>query len=151
MQSKAITPKDYINELPADRKEVIQKLRKTLLDNLPAGFEEVIGYGMLGYVVPHSIYPNGYHCNPKDPLPFIALASQKNFVAFYHMNIYTNENLLNWFVREYPKHSKAKLDMGKSCVRFKKIDDIPYDLIAELVRKVSVEDWIKAYESALKK
>jgi uncharacterized protein YdhG (YjbR/CyaY superfamily) len=147
MQSKALTPQEYIDELPLDRKEVIQKLRNVIKDNLPKGFEEVMGYGMLGYAVPHSIYPKGYHCNPKDPLPFISLASQKNFIAFYHMSIYSNKSLHDWFSEEYPKHCKAKLDMGKSCIRFKKMDDIPYELIAELVKKVSVDDWIKTYEA----
>ena len=151
MQSKALTPDDYIKELPSDRKEVIQKFRKTIIDNLPNGFQEAMGYGMLGYCVPHSIYPNGYHCNPKDPLPFMGLASQKNFVAFYHMGIYADKNLYDWFVLEYGKRCKYKLDMGKSCVRFKKLDDIPYDLIAELTRKISVEDWIKTYESEFKR
>ena len=151
MQSKALTVEEYINELPSDRKEVIQKLRKTIADNLPKGFEEMMGYGMMGYSVPHSIYPNGYHCNPKDPLPFMGMASQKNFVAFYHMGVYADKNLHDWFVAEYAKRCKYKLDMGKSCVRFKKFDDIPYDLIAELTQKISVEDWIKTYESAFKK
>lgn len=151
MQSKALTVEEYINELPSDRKEVIQKLRKTIVDNLPKGFEEMMGYGMMGYSVPHSIYPNGYHCNPKDPLPFMGMASQKNFVAFYHMGVYADKNLHDWFVAEYAKRCKYKLDMGKSCVRFKKFDDIPYDLIAELTQKISVEDWIKTYESAFKK
>ncbi|MBP8157436.1 MAG: DUF1801 domain-containing protein [Flavobacterium sp.] len=151
MQSKALTPDDYINELPADRKEAIQKLRKAINDNLPKGFQESMGYGMMGYCVPHAIYPKGYHCNPKDPLPFMGLASQKNFVAFYHMGIYADKNLHDWFVTEYVKRCKYKLDMGKSCVRFKKMDDIPYDLIAELTQKISVEDWIATYESAFKK
>lgn len=151
MQSKALTPDDYINELPSDRKEVLQKLRKAINDSLPKGFQEGMGYGMLGYAVPHSIYPKGYHCNPKDPLPFMGVASQKNFVAFYHMGIYADKNLHDWFVAEYGKRCKYKLDMGKSCVRFKKFDDIPYDLIAELTQKISVEDWIKTYESAFKK
>ena len=151
MQSKALTVDDYINELPSDRKEVIQKLRKAINDNLPKGFQETMGYGMMGYCVPHSIYPNGYHCSPKDPLPFMNLASQKNFIAFYHMGIYADKKLHDWLVAEYTKRCKYKLDMGKSCVRFKKMDDIPYDLIAELVQKISVEDWIKTYESAFKK
>lgn len=151
MQSKALTPQDYINELPADRKEAIQKLRKAITDNLPEGFKEAMGYGMMGYCVPHSIYPNGYHCNPKDPLPFMGLASQKNFVAFYHMGIYADKNLHDWFVAEYVKRCKYKLDMGKSCVRFKKMDDIPYELIGELTQKISVQDWINTYESAFKK
>ncbi|WP_412464262.1 DUF1801 domain-containing protein [Flavobacterium mekongense] len=151
MQSTAKTVEEYINSLPEDRKSVIQQLQKTILDNLPEGFQESMGYGMMGYCVPHSIYPNGYHCNPKDPLPFMGLASQKNFIAFYHMGIYADKNLYDWFVTEYGKRCKYKLDMGKSCVRFKKTADIPYDLLAELVQKISVEDWIKTYESAFKK
>lgn len=151
MQSKATSPQDYLNELPTDRKSAVTKLRDTLLENLPEGFQECMSYGMLGYVVPHSIYPDGYHCDPKTPLPFIALASQKNFIALHHMGIYADANLLEWFVSEYPKHAKYKLDMGKGCIRFKKVDDIPYALVAELVRKISVADWIKTYESAFKK
>jgi hypothetical protein len=106
---------------------------------------------MLGYVVPHSIYPSGYHCDPKQPLPFMGMASQKNFVAFYHMGIYADEKLLNWFTAEYPKHCKSKLDMGKSCIRFKKMNDIPYELIAELAGKMTTKDWINLYESKLKR
>jgi uncharacterized protein YdhG (YjbR/CyaY superfamily) len=151
MLSKATTPNQYIAELPQDRSEVLKKLRQTILENLPEGFEETMAYGMLGYVVPHSIYPNGYHCNPKLPLGIINIASQKNFVALYHMAIYLDMELFNWFVESYPKHCKTKLDMGKSCIRFKKIDDIPYDLIAELIRKISVQQWITMYESVLKK
>lgn len=151
MQSKATTPEQYLSELPEDRKEAILKLRNAIKENLPQGFEEVISYGMLGYVVPHSIYPSGYHCDPKLPLPFINLASQKNFIALYHMGIYANKNLESWFVSEYPKHVKSKLDMGKSCIRFKKMDDIPFDFIGELAAKVSLEDWISNYEKAYRK
>ena len=151
MQSKATTPEQYLSELPEDRKEAMSKLRNAIKDNLPKGFEEVMSYGMLGYVVPHSIYPNGYHCNPKLPLPFINLASQKNFIALYHMGVYANKDLHNWFVAEYPKHAKTKIDMGKSCIRFKKMDDVPYDLIAELARKISVEQWISNYENAFQR
>ena len=151
MQSKATTPEQYLSELPEDRKEAMLKLRNAIKENLPQGFEEVLSYGMLGYVVPHSIYPSGYHCNPKLPLPFINLASQKNFIALYHMGIYANKNLESWFVSEYPKHVKTKLDMGKSCIRFKKMDDIPFDFIGELAAKVSVEDWISIYEKAFRK
>ena len=151
MQSKATTVEQYLAELPEDRKEAILKLRNAIKENLPQGFEEVISYGMLGYVVPHSIYPSGYHCNPKLPLPFINLASQKNFIAVYHMGIYANKNLESWFVSEYPKHVKTKLDMGKSCIRFKKMDDIPFDFIGDLAAKVSVEDWISNYEKAFRK
>ena len=142
MQSKALTPSDYIAELPEDRKKVMEQLRKTITDNLPEGFQEGMGYGMLGYAVPHSIYPKGYHCNPKDPLPFMGLASQKNFIAFYHMGVYADKNLYDWFVAEYAKRCKYKLDMGKSCVRFKKPEYIPYDLIGELMRKMTPSDWM---------
>jgi uncharacterized protein YdhG (YjbR/CyaY superfamily) len=150
MQSQAKTPELYLAELSEDRKNAVGKLRTTILDNLPKGFEEVMSYGMIGYVVPHTIYPNGYHCNPKLPLPYINIASQKNYIAMYHMGVYGDENLLNWFVAEYPKHSKTKLDIGKGCIRFKKIDAIPYDLIAELVRKITFEGYIARYESNLK-
>ena len=151
MQSKASSVDEYIQELPEDRKEVIQKLREIILKNLPEGFSEQIGYGMIGYVVPHSIYPSGYHCTPKLPLPFANIASQKNFIAFYHMGLYANPKIYEWFVSEFPKHSSAKLDMGKSCVRFKKMTDIPFDLIGELMSKISVNDWIETYEEKYKK
>lgn len=151
MRSEATTPEDYIESLPEDRKKAINELRKVIKKNLPKGFAEGMGYGMMGYSVPHSIYPAGYHCKPEQPLPFMSIASQKNFIAFYHMGIYADKKLLDWFVKEYPKHSKAKLDMGKSCIRFKKADDIPYKLIGELVTKISVKDWIAKYESAFKK
>jgi len=150
MQSQASSPQQYINELPDDRKEPVQKLRQVILDNLPDGFEETMSYGMLGYVVPHSIYPDGYHCTPKLPLPFMNLASQKNFVAVYHMGVYANKNLMAWFTSEYPKHSNRKLDMGKSCIRFKKMDEIPYGLIGELAAKMSVEEWIGIYEYGIR-
>lgn len=151
MQSKASTPDEYYAELPDDRREAMIKLRKVIKKNLPKGFQEVMNYGMPGYVVPHKIYPAGYHCDPKLPLPFLGLASQKNSINFYHMGIYADPKLLKWFTSEFPKHSKKKLDMGKSCVRFKKPEDIPYDLIGELVSKMSPQDWIKLYESGLKK
>lgn len=151
MQSTAKTPAEYVDLLPDERKSVIENIRKTVLDNLPEGFEETMGYGMLGYVVPHSIYPSGYHCDPKTPLPFLSVASQKNFIAFYHMGIYADETLLNWFVAEYPKHCKTKLDMGKSCIRFKKMNDIPLELLGQLVAKMSVQDWISLYEKNLKR
>lgn len=151
MQSNAKTPEEYISELPEDRKQAIMKLRDALLKNLPKGFEEVMSYGMIGYVVPHSIYPSGYHTNPELPLPFINIASQKNFIALYHMGIYSDKSLLNWFVSEYPKHVKTKLDMGKSCIRFKNIEHIPYSLIGELAAKMTAEQWMKIYEQARKK
>ena len=151
MQSKAKTVNDYLNELPEERKTAFLKLRESILNSIPKGFEEQISYGMLGYVVPHSIYPDGYHCNPKLPLPFLNIASQKNFISFYHMGIYADKKLFDWFVAEYPKYSKQKLDMGKSCIRFKKPDNIPFELIGELVKKITVQDWIATYESAFKK
>ena len=151
MQSKATTVNDYLNEIPEDRKEGFNKLRDVILKNIPEGFQECMGYGMMGYSVPHTIYPNGYHCDSKMPLPFAALASQKNFIAFYHMGIYANPELLEWFTSEFPKHSKKKLDMGKSCMRFKKPEDIPFELIGELMQKMTVPDWINTYESVFKK
>lgn len=150
MKNEANSPEEYISQIPHDRQTVMRELRKTILKNLPNGFEETLSYGMIGYVVPHSIYPNGYHCTPNLPLPFINIASQKNFIAFYHMGIYADKKLLEWFVEQYPKHSTLKLDMGKSCIRFKKMDQIPFDLIGQLVQKISVNDWISMYETALK-
>lgn len=151
MQSKAATPDEYIESLPEDRKAAIQELRKVILKNLPKGFKEEMNYGMLGYVVPHSKYPKGYHCDPKQALPFMSIASQKNFVAIYHMGIYADANLLKWFTQEYAARVKVKLDMGKSCIRFKKPEHIPYQLIGELSKKVTVQQWIDKYESAFLK
>lgn len=148
MQSKAETPQAYVDSLPDDRKAAVNQLRETLAKNLPPGFEEQMSYGMLGFVVPHALYPAGYHCDPKLALPFISIASQKNFIALYHMGIYADNKLLDWFLAEFPKHTKSKLDMGKSCIRFKKVEDIPYQLIAELAQKMSPKDWIEKYESA---
>jgi uncharacterized protein YdhG (YjbR/CyaY superfamily) len=141
----------YIDFIAEDKKEHFLKLRETILKNIPNGFEEQFSYGMIGFVVPKTIYPKGYHCNPKLPLPFISIANQKNFIALYHMGIYMMPDLLNWFVAEFSKYSDQKLDMGKSCIRFKKADKIPLELIAELVKKVSVEDWIETFESNIKK
>lgn len=141
--------KDYINNLDDTRKAVFMKLFSTIQENLPDGFEMAFGYGMPGFVVPLSTYPLGYHVNPKLPLGFISLASQKNFIALYHMGIYGDANLLAWFQTNYPKHAKSKLDMGKSCIRFKKLDDIPFDLIAELCTKITVQDYIANYEKIL--
>lgn len=149
MQYKASTPDEYIAQIPEERKAPLNKLRQVIIDNLPKGFEEVMSYGMISYVVPHSSYPKGYHVDPKIPLPYISIASQKNFVGFYHMGIYSIPSLSEWFVAEYPKYCLTKLDMGKSCVRLKKIADIPYTLIGELVAKLSVEEWIQFYEYSL--
>jgi uncharacterized protein YdhG (YjbR/CyaY superfamily) len=150
MTSKAETVEQYLQELPAERQEAVGKLREILRRNLPSGFEEVISYGMIGYVVPHSIYPDGYHCDTKLPLPFINLASQKNYIALYHSGLYAKEDVLQWFQQEYAKRSKGKLDMGKSCIRFKKPEHIPYDLIAELAQKFTPREWIELYEGQVK-
>ena len=151
VQYIASTTEEYITQLPLERQTVISKLRKTILKNLPKGFEERISYGMIGYVVPHSVYPEGYHCNPELPLPFLNLASQKNFVAIYHSGIYADKRLMDWLVGKYPQHCKRKLDMGKSCIRFKYMDDIPYSLIGELCAKMTVKDWISLYEVNVKR
>jgi uncharacterized protein YdhG (YjbR/CyaY superfamily) len=151
MQSNASTPDEYMEQLPEERQNVIKRLREVALKYMPPGFEEVMNYGMMGYVVPHSIYPNGYHCDPKQPLPFYGFASQKGSVNIYHMGIYADKELHDWFVNEYPKHVKTKLDMGKSCIRFKKLDTIPYELIAQLMAKMTVERWIALYEKNLKR
>lgn len=150
MTINANTPDEYISKLPEDRKVAVSKLREAVKTNLPAGFQECISYKMIGFVVPHSLYPEGYHCDPKLPLPFINIASQKNFVALYHSGIYADKKLLDWFVGEYPKHVKTKLDMGKSCIRFKKTENIPYELIAELCQKITPKAWIELYEKNIK-
>jgi hypothetical protein len=151
MQSKATTVTDYLAGLPADRVESFTKLRETILKHIPKGYEEVMAYGMIGYVVPHKLFPAGYHCDPKLPLGLANIASQKNFIALYHMGLYGDSKLNEWFVNEYPKHSKAKLDMGKACIRFKKMDDIPYQLIGELMKKLTVKQWVDLYEENLKR
>jgi uncharacterized protein YdhG (YjbR/CyaY superfamily) len=151
MKIEASTPDDYIAQLPEERQVVMEKLRKVISENLPGDFTEAMSYGMIGYVVPHSVYPAGYHCDPKRPLPFVSIASQKNFVGLYHMGIYANPELLEWFVNEYPKHCKRKLDMGKSCIRFKKMDDLPYALIGQLVSKITAREWIDIYETNVKR
>ncbi|MDG2370976.1 MAG: DUF1801 domain-containing protein [Flavobacteriales bacterium] len=142
---------DYLDTIPLERKEAFNSLRDVVLKNLPIGFKEVLNYGMLGYVVPHELYPFGYHVNPLLPLPFINLASQKKHISLYHMGIYSDAKLLDWFVGEYAKISNKKLNMGKSCIRFSKIDKIPYELIGELCSKMTVEDWVGIYENAIKK
>jgi uncharacterized protein YdhG (YjbR/CyaY superfamily) len=151
MQYEANSTKEYIEQLPPERSQVIKQLRKIILEHLPLGFQEQLSYGMLGFVVPHAEYPQGYHVNPSLPLPFIHLASQKKFVALYHMGIYADQKVLEWFKAEFPKHSNRKLDMGKSCIRFKYLDDIPYKLIAELCTKMTVDHWIRLYEKNTKK
>jgi hypothetical protein len=142
---------EYFKAIPEERREWMRKLRDAIVKNLPEGFSESMGYGMLGWGVPHSIYPGGYHCDPKQPLPFLGIASQKNFIALYHMGIYADKDLHDWFVGEYPKHVKTKLDMGKSCIRFKKPESIPFGLIGELASKMTVQQWIDRYEANLKR
>lgn len=151
MNIPANNPEEYISKIPEDRIPYFNKLRQTILDNIPKGFEEQMSYGMIGYVVPKSIYPSGYHCDTKLPLPFANIASQKNFIALYHSGVYASKEILDWFVGEYPKYCKRKLDMGKSCIRFKKAEEIPFDLIAELMRKMTVKQWIELYEKNIKR
>ncbi|MEP7197103.1 MAG: DUF1801 domain-containing protein [Saprospiraceae bacterium] len=150
MKASGKTVEEILINLPEDRVEPFNKLHDVIVKNLPKGFEAAMSYGGLGYVIPHTLYPAGYHCKPSEPLPFAGIASQKDSINFYHMGIYADAELLNWFVGEYPKHSKQKLDMGKSCVRFKKMDEIPYKLIGELMKKMTAKDWIEKYESAFK-
>jgi hypothetical protein len=148
MQSKATTIADYLKELPEDRKKIISDMHKVITKNLPKGFEVRMSYGMIGYVVPHSLYSDGYHCTPELPLPFMNVASQKNFIALYHMGLYANKKLLDWFSDEWRVYSKKKLDMGKSCIRFKKPEDVPLDLIGELASKMTPQEWIAIYEKS---
>lgn len=151
MQSKAVSPEQYIDQLPEERRITMTKLRKTILDNLPEGFVETMSYGMIGYVVAHSVYPAGYHCDPKLPLPFMTIASQKNHVVVHHLGIYGSKDLLDWFTNEYSQNVKGKPDIGKGCIRFKKPDQIPYDLIGRLTAKMNVEEWVGVYESNFKR
>ena len=151
MISKASTPDAYLAELPEERKEAISKLRAVISDALPEGFREEMSYGMIGYVVPHEHYPEGYHCDPSLPLPFINLASQKNHIGLYHMGLYSNKEMLNWFINSHKEATGRKPDMGKSCIRFKRLTDIPYALVSELCSKMTVTDWINQYESEIKR
>ncbi len=151
MQSNAATPDEYIKQADDDKREPIGKLRDIVRRNLPAGFVETMASGMINYCVPHELYPPGYHANPTHPLPFLAIACQKHFIAVYHMGLYSSPRLLKWFTNEYPKHSNAKLDMGKSCIRFKKPHAIPYELIGDLVSRMTPSEWIEVYERTMKK
>lgn len=143
--------KAYLEQVSEDRKEAFLELYNTVRGNIPEGFEEQMSYGSIGFVVPKSIYPEGYHCTPELPLPFLSIASQKSHIALYHMGIYMMSDVLDWFVAEYPKHSKYKLDMGKSCIRFKRMDAIPYGLIAELMHKITVDAFVNQYEKIIKR
>lgn len=147
MTSKATTVDEYLAELPEDRREALQAIRAAVNSNLGSGFKEGMQYGMIGWFVPHSVYPAGYHCDPKQPLPFMGLASQKNHIGFYAFCIYTDAKLKDWFVDEFQKTGN-RLDMGKSCIRFKKLEAIPLELLGQLTSKISVEKFIQSYEEA---
>lgn len=151
MKINANSVEEYISRIPNEKKEAIMKLREVISANLPDGFNETISYDMIGYVVPIELYPKGYRNDGATPLPFINIAAQKNFIALYHMGIYSYGDIKEWFVDEYNKRCTYKLDMGKSCIRFKKLDDIPYSLIGELCNKITVEEWISTYEAAKSK
>ena len=150
MKLDANNVQEYLDKVPEERQMAFNKLRQTIIDNLPSGFAEDFSYGYIGFNVPHSLYPAGYHCTPEKPLPFTGIASQKNYIGLYHMGIYANPELLEWFVSEYPKHCKHKLDMGKSCIRLKKMNEIPYELIGELMQRMTVDEWIDLYEATTK-
>ena len=150
MKSEAQSVEEYISQLPDDRKVAVNKLRDVIKKSIPEGFQEEMSYGMIGYVVPKTLYPAGYHCTPQLPLPFMNIASQKNFIAVYHMAVYADKALNDWFTTEYPKHTKARLDMGKSCIRFNKPEQIPFELIGELASKLTPVEWIAMYESKFK-
>lgn len=151
MKIEANSPEEYIASIPEDRKKPVSELRQVINENLPEGFEETMSYGMIGYVVPHTVYPDGYHCDPSLPLPFMNLASQKNYIAVYHSGIYAKKELQDWFVEEYKKETGKKPDMGKSCIRFKNLENIPFQLIGELSAKLSSKEWIEIYEKNVKK
>ncbi len=150
MQSIAKTVNEYIASLPEDRKKIISDIRQVIKKNLPKGFEETMQYGMISYVVPHKLYPAGYHCKPADALPFISIASQKNHIALYHMMVYQGE-LHDWFQNAWKETTDKKLDMGKSCIRFKKAEDVPLNLFGELASKITPKQWIAVYEKTFKR
>ena len=145
------TIKGYINSLESDRKKTITQLINVIEQNIPKGFEKTMNYGMPSFVIPHSIYPDGYHCDNKLPLPFISISNLKSSISLHHMGLYANSELLDWFKSEYPEHSKTKLDIGKGCIKFKKINDIPYKLIGVLSKRMTVKNWIDTYEQNIKR
>ena len=148
MQSKATTVEEYLSELPADRRKALEAVREVVLKNLDKDYEEGMQYGMIGYYVPHRVYPAGYHCDPRQPLPFASLGSQKNHMALYLMCVYGESDLATWFRQAWAKTGK-KLDMGKSCVRFKKLDDLALDVIAEAIKRVPAKKYIEHCERAI--
>lgn len=139
---------DYLASLPPDRADAVRRLLDVFRVHLPPGFEETMAYGMPSFVVPHSRYPDGYHCDPSQPLPFISIGNQKRHVSLYHSGLYADPELMAWFETTWPEHVPTKLNAGKSCVRFTRMDRIPYDLIAELAGRVTVDDWVARYEAA---
>ena len=143
--------KSYINSLAPEREKTFTQLINVIEQNIPKGFEKVMNYGMPSFVIPHSIYPEGYHCDTSLPLPFIGVSNRKSSISLYHMGLYADLKLLNWFKSEYPKHSNTKLDMGKSCIRFKNFNEIPYELIGILSYKMTVKNWIDIYEQNIKR
>ena len=151
MKIEASTVDEYLQKVQPERQEPMARLRALLRSNLPEGFEEVLSYSMPGYVVPHALYPKGYHCDPSLPLPFVSFASQKNFIALYHMGLYANEDHMAWFKASWDAAHWGKLDMGKSCIRFKNMDKIPWDLLSELATKITPQAWISQYEAAFLK
>lgn len=151
MPSKSISVNEYLQALPEEKRKAMEKLRSTIRKNLPKGFKEEMNYGMIGYVIPHTLYPKGYHCKPTDPLPFMNIAAQKNFITVYHMGLYADPVLMKWFLSAYSEHCEGKADMGKSCIRFKKPEQVPFALIGELAAKMGPADWIRLYEKTLTK
>jgi hypothetical protein len=151
MAAKSDPVDAWLQTLDPERREVMQALRKTVRDHLPEGFAEEFASGMIHYVVPHSLYPAGYHCNPQQALPFISLAAQRSHYALYHMGLYANPEWLAWFQDAWSQHAARKLDMGKSCIRFKKPEHIPHALLGELVARIPPSDWIAVYEQHVKK
>lgn len=149
MRSDADNIADYLETIPEDRRAGMKKLYETIRKNLPEGFSEGMSYGMAGWCVPHTLFPEGYHCDPSKPLPFMNIANQKNYIVMHHMGLYGSGSLLDWFVSEWPKHSAKKLDMGKGCVRFKNPDEIPHALVAELCKKMTPQAWMDVYEKAV--
>ena len=151
MHSDAKTPQEYIDQLPSDRQEIMKRLRAAVLEHLPEGLEEIMLYGIICYVIPHSLYPKGYHVDPKLPLMMLAIASQKNHIALYYVGVYTFPPVHAWFLEAYAQVMGKKPDIGKSCIRFRPTANIPYELLGELCGKVSVSEYIRAYEQILEK
>lgn len=151
MRIDATDATDYVDQLPPDRAQAVTRLLAVLREHLPTGFEETMQYGMPSFVVGKKMYPAGYHCDPDLPLPFVSVGNQKGHVGLYHMGIYAMPDVLAWFQDEWPRHVPTKLDMGKSCIRFKRMDRIPYELVGELAEKISPSEWILAYEARVRR